>query len=80
MQGSGSRLEPARGVCGGSSQNRWVTLLSHKNKTRVSAGGDGIQARREASMSGTRDGIAGLTSVGLGLRRRRGDPMKNTNT
>jgi hypothetical protein len=48
--GSGSRLEFARGVCGGSPKNRWVTWLSHKTKTGDSAGGDGIRARREASM------------------------------
>jgi hypothetical protein len=51
VQGSGSRSEFARGVCGGSPQNRWVTWLSHKTKTGSSAGRDGIQARREASMS-----------------------------
>jgi hypothetical protein len=41
----------ARGVCGGSPENRRVTWLSHKTKTRGSAGGDGIRAHREASMS-----------------------------
>jgi hypothetical protein len=50
VQGSGSRPESARGVCGGSPQNRWVTLLSHKTKTGGSAGGDGIWACQEASM------------------------------
>jgi hypothetical protein len=50
VQGSGSRPESARGVCGGSPQNCQVTWLSHKTKTRGSAGGDGNQARREASM------------------------------
>jgi hypothetical protein len=50
VQGSGSRSESARGVCGGSPQNRRVTWLSHKTKTGGSAGGDGIWARREASM------------------------------
>jgi hypothetical protein len=50
VQGSGSRLESARRVCGGSPENRWVTWLSHKTKTGGSAGGDGIRARREASM------------------------------
>jgi hypothetical protein len=49
-QGSGSGPESARGVCGGSPKNRWVTWLSHKTKTGGSAGGDGIRARREASM------------------------------
>jgi hypothetical protein len=51
VQGSGSRPEPARGVCGGSPENRQVTWLSHKTKTGGSAGGDGIRARREASIS-----------------------------
>jgi hypothetical protein len=50
VQGSGSRQESARGVCGGSPKNRRVILLSHKTKTGGSAGGDGIRARREASM------------------------------
>jgi hypothetical protein len=50
VQGSGSRSESARGVCGGSPENRRVTWLSHKTKTGGSAGGDGIRARREASM------------------------------
>jgi hypothetical protein len=50
VQGSGSRPESARGVCGGSPQNRRVTSLSHKTKTGGSASGDGIRACREASM------------------------------
>jgi hypothetical protein len=50
MQGSGSRPESARGVCGSSPENCRVTWLSHKTKTRGSAGGDGIRACREASM------------------------------
>jgi hypothetical protein len=50
VQGRGSRLESARGVCDGSPQNRQVTWLSHKTKNGGSAGRDGIQARREASM------------------------------
>jgi hypothetical protein len=50
VQGSGSRPESARGVCGSSPQNRQVTWLSHKTKTRGSTGRDGIRARREASM------------------------------
>jgi hypothetical protein len=49
--GSGSRPESARGVCGSSSQNHRVTWLSHKTKIRGSTGGDGIWARREASMT-----------------------------
>jgi hypothetical protein len=50
MQGSGSCPESARGVCGDSPENSRVTWLSHKTKTRGSAGGDRIRARREASM------------------------------
>jgi hypothetical protein len=50
VQGSGSQLKSACGVCGGSPQNRWVTWLSHKSNTGGSAGGDEIRARREASM------------------------------
>jgi hypothetical protein len=50
VQGSGSQPESARGVCSGSPENRRVTWLSHKTKTGDSAGGDGIQACREASM------------------------------
>jgi hypothetical protein len=50
VQGSGSRPDPAHGVCGGSPENHRVTWLSHKTKTGGSAGGDGVRARREASM------------------------------
>jgi hypothetical protein len=50
VQGSGLQPESARGVCGGSPENRWVTWLSHKTKTGGSAGGDGIRVRHEASM------------------------------
>jgi hypothetical protein len=50
VQGSGSRLESKRGVCGGSPQNLRVTWLSHKTKTGGSTSGDGIRACREASM------------------------------
>jgi hypothetical protein len=46
VQGSGSRPESARGVCSGSPENCRVTWLSHKTKTRGSAGGDGIRAPR----------------------------------
>jgi hypothetical protein len=52
VQGSGSRLESARRVCGGSPQNHQVTWLSHKTKTGGSAGGDMIRECREASMLG----------------------------
>jgi hypothetical protein len=50
VQGSGSRPESARRVCGGSPENRRLTWLRHKTKTGGSAGGDGIRACREASM------------------------------
>jgi hypothetical protein len=50
VQGNGSQPESARGVCGGSPENRQVTWLSHKTKTGGSVAGDGIWARREASM------------------------------
>jgi hypothetical protein len=50
VQGSSSRPESARGVCGISPQNRRVTWLSHKTKTGGSAGGDRIRAGQEASM------------------------------
>jgi hypothetical protein len=62
VQGSGSRPESARGVCGGSPQNRQVTWLSHKTKTGGSAGGDGIRARRDASKRRTHVGIARFAS------------------
>jgi hypothetical protein len=52
VQGSSSRPQSTRGVCDGSPQNRRVTWLSHKTKTRGSAGRDGIRTRREASMPG----------------------------
>jgi hypothetical protein len=57
VQGSVSLPEPARGVCRGSPQNCWVTWLSHKTKTRGSAGGDRIRVRQEVSMSGDMHGI-----------------------
>jgi hypothetical protein len=50
VQGCSSQPESARRVCGGSPQNRRVTWLSHKTKTGGSASGDGIRARREATM------------------------------
>jgi hypothetical protein len=50
VQGSGPQPESARGVCGGSPENRRFTWLSRKTKTGGSVGGDGIRARREASM------------------------------
>jgi hypothetical protein len=50
VQVSGSRPESAGGVCGSSPENGRVIWLSHKTKTGGSAGGDGIWARREASM------------------------------
>jgi hypothetical protein len=46
-----------------------VTWLSYKTKSRGSAGGDGIRARREASKQATRDMIEVLA---LGVHE---DPM-----
>jgi hypothetical protein len=67
VQGSGSRTESARGVCGCSPQNRRVTWLSHKTKTGVLA-----ETRSERTEKlryrWTRGGIAGLASGGCGLR------------
>jgi hypothetical protein len=54
VQGSGSRQESARGVCGGSPQNRRVTWLSHKTKTGGSASEDGIRAPRSFEVEDTR--------------------------
>jgi hypothetical protein len=68
VQGSGSGPESARWVCSGSPEIRRVTWLSHKTNTGSSAGGDGIRARREASMPADAGGIAGLASGGRGLR------------
>jgi hypothetical protein len=62
VQGSGSRPESTRGVCGGSAQNRRVTWLSHKTKTGASVIGDEIWACRETSKRRTRAGIARLAS------------------
>jgi hypothetical protein len=62
VQGSASRPESARGVCGGSPQNRQVTWFSHKTKTGGSAGGDRIRARRETSKWRTHVGIERLAS------------------
>jgi hypothetical protein len=63
VQGSGSRPESARGVCGGSPQNHRVTWLSPKTKSGGSAGGDGIWARREALKRRTCVGIARFASM-----------------
>jgi hypothetical protein len=74
VQGSGPRPESARGVCGGSPQKCLVTWLSHKTGGFTS--GDGIWARREASMPEARGGIIGLGVGGRGLRQQRGRAMK----
>jgi hypothetical protein len=50
VQGSGSQPKSTRGLYGSSPENRRVTWLSHKTRTGGSAGGDGMWARREASM------------------------------
>jgi hypothetical protein len=52
VQGSGSRPESARGVCGGSPENGRVTWLRHKTKTGGSAGGDEIRAPRSFDVGG----------------------------
>jgi hypothetical protein len=72
MQGSGSQHESAHGVGGSSTQNRRVTWLSHKTKSRGSTGGYGIRACRELKLrcQWTRGGIARLASGG-----RRGGKM-----
>jgi hypothetical protein len=80
VQDSGSRPESARGVCGGSPENRRVTWLSHKTKTGGSAGGDMIRGAEKLPCRWTRDGIAGLASGGRGLRQRRGRVMKRSAT
>jgi hypothetical protein len=80
VQGSGSRPESKRRVCGGSPQNRRVTWLSHKTKTGGSTGGDGIRACREASMSADALQDRMAASGGRGLWRRRGRAMKRSAT
>jgi hypothetical protein len=80
VQGSGSQPKSAHEVCGGSPQNRRVTWLRHKTKTAGSTGGEGIRARREASMPANTWGIVGVASGGCRLRRRRGRAMKRSAT
>jgi hypothetical protein len=80
VQGSGSQLESACGVCSGSPQNRRVTWLSYKTKTEDSASGDEIRVHREASMLVTRDRFAGFPLGGCGLQQRRGRAMKRSAT
>jgi hypothetical protein len=62
VHGSDSRPESARRVCNGSPQDRRVTWLSHKTKTRCSAGRDRIWARWEASKRRTHIEIARLAT------------------
>jgi hypothetical protein len=80
VQGSGSQPKSSCGVCGGSPQNRWVTWLSHKTKTRGSAGGDEIRAAEKLRCQRTRGRIAGLALGGRGLWRRHGRVMKRSAT
>jgi hypothetical protein len=80
VQGSGSPLESARGVCDGSPKNRQVTWLSHKTNTGGSAGGDGIRAHREASMPANAWQDRGLASGGRGLWQWRGRAMTRSGT
>jgi hypothetical protein len=61
VQGSGSRPEFARVVCGGSPQKRRVTWLSHKTKTGGSVRGDEIpSAPRSFDAGGHVAGSQGL--------------------
>jgi hypothetical protein len=61
VQGSNSRPESARRVCGGSPQNRRVTWLSYETKIEGSAGGDGIRSRvRSFNARGHAKGSLGL--------------------
>jgi hypothetical protein len=66
VQGSGSRRESARGVCGCSPQNHRITRLSHKTKTSCTRSTasccTGIRARRDASKRRTHVGITRLAS------------------
>jgi hypothetical protein len=80
MQGSGSRLESARGVCDGSPENRRVTWLSHKTKTGGSAAETGSGRAEKLRCRRTRGGIAGLASGGRGLWQWRGRAMKRNAT
>jgi hypothetical protein len=80
VQGSGSRPESARGVCGGSPENRRVTWLSHKTKTGGSAAETGSGRAEKLRCRRTRGGIAGLASRGRDLWRRHGRAMKRSAT
>jgi hypothetical protein len=58
MSGIGVEAAPSpRGLRWFTTKPLGVTWLSHKTKTRGSAGGDGIQARQEALKQATRDMI-----------------------
>jgi hypothetical protein len=80
VHGSGSQPESARGVCGGSPENRRVTWLSHKTKTGGSAGETGSGRAEKLRCRWTRGGITGLASGGRGLWRRCGCEMKRSAT
>jgi hypothetical protein len=80
VQGSGSLLESACGVCGGSPENRRVTWLSHKTKTGGSVAETGSGRAKKLRCRRTRGGIARLASGGRGLQQRRGRAMKRSAT
>jgi hypothetical protein len=80
VHGSSSRPVSACGVCGSSPENRRVTWLSHKTKTRGSAGRDGIRARREASMPADTWQDRRACIGRRGLRQRRDRAIKTSAT
>jgi hypothetical protein len=76
VQGSGSQSESAHGVCDSSSQNHWVTWLSHKTRPKARRAETGSGCAEKLRCRRTHGGIAGLASGGHGLQRRRGRAMK----
>jgi hypothetical protein len=80
VQGSGSRPESARGVCGGSPKNRRVTWLSHKPRPEARRAETGSGCTEKLRCRRTRGGIAGLASGGRGLRQWHGRAMKRSAT
>jgi hypothetical protein len=58
--GSGSQPESARGVCGDSPQNRWVTCLSHKTKTGGTTAETGSERVEKLRCGGHMVGSQGL--------------------
>jgi hypothetical protein len=78
VQGSGSRPESTRGVCGGSPQNRQVTWLSQKTRPEARRAETGSGRAEKLRCRRTRGGITGIVSGGRGLRRQRGRAMKRS--